>query len=203
MLLDAHIARVVIGVMDPTSRGDGGAAVLARAGVQVETEVLRDEVLTVLRPWLTATVRRRPYVTWAYSTTSNHEPQLNEQLALDLRGRTDLVVASGALDEGVPGGHAAEHFALPDGGTLDGDLSPWLSTTYAGGVRTIVFVGQHHADTLRGTTHAIDEVVVAAPRADPPHALEAIRPQLVPAGFRLIDVTTRGESLMMIRFRRP
>src|SRR4051812_35242695 len=28
-LLDAGVARVVIGVMDPTSRGDGGAAVLA------------------------------------------------------------------------------------------------------------------------------------------------------------------------------
>jgi pyrimidine deaminase RibD-like protein len=36
-LIDAGVRRVVIAVIDPTSRGDGGAAELRRAGVDVET----------------------------------------------------------------------------------------------------------------------------------------------------------------------
>ena len=35
-LIDAGVRRVVIAVIDPTSRGDGGAAELRRAGVDVE-----------------------------------------------------------------------------------------------------------------------------------------------------------------------
>src|SRR5262245_5573996 len=42
-LLDAHIARVVIALIDPTSRGQGGAAVLRTSGVDVEVGVLADE----------------------------------------------------------------------------------------------------------------------------------------------------------------
>src|SRR5882762_9423977 len=36
VLLDAKVARMVIALIDPTSRGDGGAAALRAAGVDVE-----------------------------------------------------------------------------------------------------------------------------------------------------------------------
>jgi diaminohydroxyphosphoribosylaminopyrimidine deaminase/5-amino-6-(5-phosphoribosylamino)uracil reductase len=53
-LLDALISRVIIAVRDPTSRGEGGAALLRAAGVDVEIGVLADEARLVLGPWLTA-----------------------------------------------------------------------------------------------------------------------------------------------------
>jgi diaminohydroxyphosphoribosylaminopyrimidine deaminase / 5-amino-6-(5-phosphoribosylamino)uracil reductase len=68
-LIDAGIVRVLIAVIDPTSRGDGGAARLRDAGLDVEVGVLTDEAVVVLGPWLvrrarstghTGEVRERP-----------------------------------------------------------------------------------------------------------------------------------------------
>jgi diaminohydroxyphosphoribosylaminopyrimidine deaminase/5-amino-6-(5-phosphoribosylamino)uracil reductase len=47
-LIDARVARVVISTLDPTSRGEGGAAMLKAAGVDVEIGVLADETRLVL-----------------------------------------------------------------------------------------------------------------------------------------------------------
>ncbi|MGH4014076.1 MAG: bifunctional diaminohydroxyphosphoribosylaminopyrimidine deaminase/5-amino-6-(5-phosphoribosylamino)uracil reductase RibD [Pseudonocardiaceae bacterium] len=46
-LIDAGVARVVISVIDPTSRGVGGAAALRSAGLDVEVGVLDDETRLV------------------------------------------------------------------------------------------------------------------------------------------------------------
>jgi diaminohydroxyphosphoribosylaminopyrimidine deaminase / 5-amino-6-(5-phosphoribosylamino)uracil reductase len=62
-LIDARVKRVVIAVLDPTSRGEGGAATLRAVGVDVETGVLAEEARVVLGPWLTALEARRPMVT--------------------------------------------------------------------------------------------------------------------------------------------
>lgn len=111
-LLDAGIARVVVGLVDPTSRGDGGAAVLAHAGVDVEVGVLPDEVLTVLRPWLTATTRRKPHVTWAYTASHDHVEQTDASLLRSLRSTLDAIVSDDLIEEGTPGGHSDRHFHL-------------------------------------------------------------------------------------------
>jgi diaminohydroxyphosphoribosylaminopyrimidine deaminase/5-amino-6-(5-phosphoribosylamino)uracil reductase len=195
-LLNAGISRVIIGVIDPTSRGEGGAAMLAAAGVEIETEVLRDEALTVLGPWLTATTRRRPYLTWAYAPNDGRHPATEEHLLLDLRGSADLVVADKTLDEGIPGGHAAGHFALPGDADIGVGLLQWLSATYAAGVRSVLVIGHEHADALRPHLHAVDEVIVSVPRAAPSQALDAADPHLLPIGFRLVDITTSAESLI-------
>jgi diaminohydroxyphosphoribosylaminopyrimidine deaminase / 5-amino-6-(5-phosphoribosylamino)uracil reductase len=199
-LIDAGIARVVISVIDPTSRGDGGAAVLGAAGVAVETDVLRDEALAVLGPWLTATVRRRPYLIWAHASDGDHDRAMNDQLVVDLRGRADLVVANKVPDEGIPGGHAAEHFALPGQADVDAGLLQWLSATYTAGARSVLLVGSEHRESLRREMHAVDEVVVAMRRTDPSQALAAVDPQVIPTGFRIIDVSPYSGSLM-IRFQ--
>lgn len=201
-LIDAGIARVVISLIDPTSRGDGGAAVLTAAGVEVETDVLGDEALAVLGPWLTATVRRRPYLIWAYASDNDHDQTTNEQLVLDLRGRADVVVANRVPVEGIPGGHAAEHFELPSQADVDAGLLPWLSATYTAGARSVLFVGAERTEALQHEMHVIDEVLITARRADPSQALAAVNPHSVPAGFRLIDVALCGGSLV-IRFRQP
>jgi diaminohydroxyphosphoribosylaminopyrimidine deaminase / 5-amino-6-(5-phosphoribosylamino)uracil reductase len=69
-LIDAGISRVLIAAIDPTSRGEGGAAALRAAGIAVETDVLRDEAQVVLGPWLTSQEVGRPEITWPYLLTS-------------------------------------------------------------------------------------------------------------------------------------
>jgi diaminohydroxyphosphoribosylaminopyrimidine deaminase/5-amino-6-(5-phosphoribosylamino)uracil reductase len=61
-LLDAGISRVVIALLDPTSRGEGGAAVLRASAVDVEVGLLAAEAELVLGPWLLAQRHQRPYM---------------------------------------------------------------------------------------------------------------------------------------------
>ena len=68
-VLAAGITRVVFAVGDPHREAAGGGDELVRAGVSVESGVLADEVSRDLEPWLVATRRRRPYVTWKYAAT--------------------------------------------------------------------------------------------------------------------------------------
>ncbi|HEU4806841.1 MAG TPA: bifunctional diaminohydroxyphosphoribosylaminopyrimidine deaminase/5-amino-6-(5-phosphoribosylamino)uracil reductase RibD [Homoserinimonas sp.] len=68
-LIDAGVARVFFGATDPGPLSGGGAEHLRQAGVEVTGGALLSEVEDFLRPWLTATRLRRPYVTlkWASS----------------------------------------------------------------------------------------------------------------------------------------
>ena len=69
-LLEAGIARVVVGCADPTAEAGGGAQLLREAGVDVETGVLAGEVaLGPLEAWLTSHTLGRPFVTWKYAAT--------------------------------------------------------------------------------------------------------------------------------------
>lgn len=199
-LINAGIARVIISVIDPTSRGDGGAAVLTAHGIDVETNVIPDETLTVLGPWLAATRRRRPHLTWAYALDNKDNCDVNEQLTADLRSRADLVLGDKTIEEGVPGGHAPEHFTLPDDPTSD--LRQWLSTCYATGSRTILAVGAHHSGALRDNLDCVDEIVVAMERTPPTDGLPAATADLTPSGFELADISP-GSTGVRIHLRRP
>lgn len=68
-VVDAGIRRVVYAVGDPHRDAAGGGDELARAGLSVESGVLDDEAAGDLEPWLVATRRRRPFVTWKYAAT--------------------------------------------------------------------------------------------------------------------------------------
>ncbi|MFG3702759.1 bifunctional diaminohydroxyphosphoribosylaminopyrimidine deaminase/5-amino-6-(5-phosphoribosylamino)uracil reductase RibD [Micromonospora sp. NPDC047620] len=198
-LINAGITRVVISVIDPTSRGDGGAAVLAAHGIDVETNVLPNETLTVLGPWLTATRRRRPHLTWAYALNNKDSGHINDQLAADLRSRADLMLSGKALEEGTPGGHAPEHFTLP--GDPSGDLHQWISTCYAAGSRVILAIGAD-SNGLHDNLDCVDEIVVAVGKAPPTSGLAAATVDLTPAGFELADISPSSTG-MRIRLRRP
>ncbi|UNO43681.1 bifunctional diaminohydroxyphosphoribosylaminopyrimidine deaminase/5-amino-6-(5-phosphoribosylamino)uracil reductase RibD [Streptomyces sp. MST-110588] len=68
-LIDAGIARVRYAVADPDPTATGGAATLAAAGVDVEGGLLADEAAAGNEAWLTAVLRRRPFVLWKYAAT--------------------------------------------------------------------------------------------------------------------------------------
>nr|WP_269854864.1 bifunctional diaminohydroxyphosphoribosylaminopyrimidine deaminase/5-amino-6-(5-phosphoribosylamino)uracil reductase RibD [Streptomyces sp. RPT161] len=68
-LISAGVARVVYAVADPTPTATGGAATLRAAGIDVEGGLLADAAARGNEAWLTATPRRRPFVTWKYAAT--------------------------------------------------------------------------------------------------------------------------------------
>jgi diaminohydroxyphosphoribosylaminopyrimidine deaminase / 5-amino-6-(5-phosphoribosylamino)uracil reductase len=192
-LINAGIARVVISLIDPTSRGDGGAAVLTAAGIDVETTVIPDETLTVLGPWLTATARRRPYLTWAYSLDERENHEAHERLAADLRSRADLILATEEPEEGVPEGHSPDHFTLPHDPASD--LRQWLSACYATGSRAILFVGTRHGNALHDNLDCVDEIVITVRRSPQPRDLATVTAGLMLTGFELVDIAPTSSGV--------
>ncbi|MBO0868754.1 MAG: bifunctional diaminohydroxyphosphoribosylaminopyrimidine deaminase/5-amino-6-(5-phosphoribosylamino)uracil reductase RibD [Micromonosporaceae bacterium] len=68
-LLQAGVARVVVGVPDPDPVAGGGVGTLRSAGVDVQLGVRAAEAEHGLRYWLTAVRRHRPYLIWKYAST--------------------------------------------------------------------------------------------------------------------------------------
>jgi diaminohydroxyphosphoribosylaminopyrimidine deaminase / 5-amino-6-(5-phosphoribosylamino)uracil reductase len=132
-LLDARVARVVVAVIDPTSRDEGGVARLRAAGVDVEVGVLADEAGAVIGPWLTAIARQRPFLTWASGAGAGP------------RHRYDLVVTEGRGAEGQPGGHGRDALDLAALGDID-LTEAGLGDLYARGIRTVLVIGGEPPD---------------------------------------------------------
>ncbi|MFL6182852.1 MAG: bifunctional diaminohydroxyphosphoribosylaminopyrimidine deaminase/5-amino-6-(5-phosphoribosylamino)uracil reductase RibD, partial [Actinomycetes bacterium] len=68
-LVRSGIVRVVFAQADPNPRAQGGAQVLAAAGLSVEGDLLGDQARQLNPVWSLAMERRRPYVTWKVAST--------------------------------------------------------------------------------------------------------------------------------------
>ncbi|MEV5599593.1 bifunctional diaminohydroxyphosphoribosylaminopyrimidine deaminase/5-amino-6-(5-phosphoribosylamino)uracil reductase RibD [Streptomyces sp. NPDC052496] len=68
-LIEAGVARVYYAVPDPNPTATGGSTTLAEAGIEVEGGLLADEAAAGNEAWLTAVLRRRPFVLWKYAAT--------------------------------------------------------------------------------------------------------------------------------------
>ena len=68
-LIDAGVARVVFGQLDPNPIAAGGADHLRAAGSDVEGGWLADESVALNRFWTIAVDRGRPFVTWKFAAT--------------------------------------------------------------------------------------------------------------------------------------
>ena len=68
-LIAAGVKRVVFGTYDPGKNEGGGRFTLEEAGVEVISDVLRDECVQTVAPWFTNKFKNRPYVVikWAAS----------------------------------------------------------------------------------------------------------------------------------------
>lgn len=138
-LIDAKVSRVVIAVLDPTSRGEGGAAALRAAGVDVEVGVLAGEARIVLGPWLAALSMERPVVTWPYVLSGQGIQALPEDTedARALHLNADAILhQDGSVTEAVPGSHGTGILHL--GHPLETDPVKALASLYRGGVRHLL-----------------------------------------------------------------
>jgi diaminohydroxyphosphoribosylaminopyrimidine deaminase/5-amino-6-(5-phosphoribosylamino)uracil reductase len=159
--LDAQIATVVIALIDPTSRGVGGAALLRHAGINVELGLLADEARLVIGPWLATLETQRPFTTWAYTLPADgvssgyHSAIVNE-----LRHQFDVVLdLTGTPQEGVTGAHGADVLTFPD---LRPPYKPQqtLDALHAGGVRSLLVLGAPAMVEPFLSTQAIDRIEI-------------------------------------------
>jgi diaminohydroxyphosphoribosylaminopyrimidine deaminase / 5-amino-6-(5-phosphoribosylamino)uracil reductase len=191
-LIDAGTSRVVIAALDPTSRGDGGAATLRSAGIDVEVGVLADEAQTVLGPWLAALRTARPIVTWPFVLTRSGVEMLpTDSPESDLaRQNADAVLdASGKVAEAVPDSHGAGILELTDM-ELDTDPAVFLQTLYWGGVRRLVLHGALDLANPFLAADLVDNVVVLMQSGSASQEPDEGQPwPVVPPSFAITEIT--------------
>jgi len=199
-LISAGIRRVIIAIIDPTSRGEGGVVELRRAGVDVETGVLADEARVVLGDWLAGLRERRPIIIWPYLITGQGlEPLPSDTAeARRLRLNADAVLrVDGAVREAVPGSHGTGILALKDQppGTSAAETAAAL---YDGGVRRLLLDGGHDVATPFLDAGLVDRVVAYLPHRSASRRPAAELPwPLLPPGF-VITGTARTDSFVRV-----
>jgi diaminohydroxyphosphoribosylaminopyrimidine deaminase/5-amino-6-(5-phosphoribosylamino)uracil reductase len=187
-LIDANVRRVVIAVIDPTSRGEGGAAGLRAAGIDVETGVLAGEARVVLAPWLTALKVRRPAVTWPYMISRHGIAELPNGMddARLLRLNADAVLrADGRFTEATPGSHGAGILDLK-GTLLSANPRAIAASAYEGGVRQLLLGGGLDVAAPFLAAGLVDRVLVYLPDGTASRTPSATLPwPLLPPGFAI------------------
>jgi diaminohydroxyphosphoribosylaminopyrimidine deaminase/5-amino-6-(5-phosphoribosylamino)uracil reductase len=189
-LIDAKVRRVVIALTDPTSRGEGGAAALRSAGVDVEVGVLADEATVVLGPWLAALMAQRPVVTWPYVISDQGIVALPDGMAEArmLRLNSDAVLhADGSVTEAIPGSHGAGMLDLT--GTRPGaDPAVTAASLYARGVRRLLLAGGVDVAAPFLAAGLVDRVLAYVPDGSGSRRPEAVLPwPQLPPGFVISD----------------
>lgn len=191
-LVDADIARVVIANLDPTSRGEGGAARLRQAGVDVEVDVLANEARLVLGPWLAGLRTGRPQVTWPYAVTAEGLVKPLSSLADGeaLRSAADVVLHDdNSAEEAVPGVHGAGELSLPTG-FLSGDPLTVLQALYQSGARTVLLDGGPVLGKRFLDQALVDRLIAYIPATKPSTRPRPELPgMMLPAGLRCVEVT--------------
>jgi diaminohydroxyphosphoribosylaminopyrimidine deaminase/5-amino-6-(5-phosphoribosylamino)uracil reductase len=196
-LINANVARVLIAVMDPTSRGEGGAALLQRAGVEVEQDFLKGEALLVLGTWQASLNDGRPFITWIYEAGADGKPNFNSAQDVvfeemdSLRGSYDLVISrEGDIEEGVPEGHGNDVFHLPNEALVD-DVDEMVKALNTTGARSILLSGAVDQFSRIASAGMIDQVISYLPRTSPSWSpgKDVAKVIAIPDGFRLAEVT--------------
>jgi diaminohydroxyphosphoribosylaminopyrimidine deaminase/5-amino-6-(5-phosphoribosylamino)uracil reductase len=204
-LIDAGITRVVVALADPTSRGDGGNAMLRAAGVDVETGVLADEAGIVMTAWLAALRTRRPFITWPYQLADQGIAPLPDGTAEGrrLRLNADAVLThDGSVSEAVPGTHGAGILSLKDAVPGE-DPHAVAAALYDGGVRRLLLHGGIETAVPFLGADLVDSVVAYMPDGSGSRRPRQNLPwPLLPPGFTLTDVD-RIDGYVRAAARRP
>lgn len=190
-LLDAKIRRVVVSLLDPTSRGAGGVTVLRSAGADVEVGALAEETLAVLGAWR-ASLDSGPRVTAVYATDSAGRrtriaPGTDAFAdAATVWRRADVHVAPDlTCSEGVAGSH---DWALDKVGAST--ATALLDQLAALGARTVA--AEADAETAASflsddrTEHVIAYLPPSPPSATPPGQLGVLPPGFAIASVRVL-----------------
>jgi diaminohydroxyphosphoribosylaminopyrimidine deaminase / 5-amino-6-(5-phosphoribosylamino)uracil reductase len=204
-LIKAGVTRVLIAVMDPTSRGEGGATLLRKASIEVEEGFLKDEALLVLGPWLDSVLYNRPFFAWIYEAAPDGSPVPHSphgavcHEARTLGESFDLVIRSKKeFKEGRPGEHGSGAFHTPE--NLDGDTGAVLDILRLSGVRSVLLEGDAGGIGALARSGVIDQVIVYL--ANTPHSLthekSVIRGTAIPDGYELTAVNRLERHVRLV-----
>lgn len=180
-LLEAGIARVVVGCGDPNPKVSGrGLEQLRQAGVAVETGLLGDQCRQLIAPFIATTLHRRPYVTlkWAQSADG----------LMAGRGGRRMQITGDAATHAVHELRSRCDAILVGIGTVLAD-DPLLTTRGVEHPRRLVRVVADSrlriglASRLVQTAPEVPLIIAHAPGAN-----EAARRALESAGARLLEV---------------
>jgi diaminohydroxyphosphoribosylaminopyrimidine deaminase/5-amino-6-(5-phosphoribosylamino)uracil reductase len=193
-LIDAEIARVVIALIDPTSREEGGAARLKAAGLEVELGVLGDEARLVIGPWLSALESGLPHVHWAYVSDSDAHPRPDPPPEMaTLRAEVDATVTpEGRLEEGVPDAHSPDEFSLPP--VLGSEPVSVLTDLFGRGVRSLLLSGRSELAMAVAEAGLVNRISLYVPRQSASNRPEPTAGRLAnaPDGYELTAVAAVG-----------
>ena len=198
-LIDAGIARVVIALIDPTSREEGGAARLRAAGVDVELDVLSDEARLVIGPWLEAHDSGFPHVHWAYVVDSDARP-VPEPVpdGVTLRTEFDAILTSDSrLEEGAPGAHSPDVFSLPP--IVGAEPAALLADLFSRGVRSLLMSGQTKLASAMADSGLVNRISTYVPRqpASSRPVASFGKPPAVPVGYEVRAVVAAGSYVRL------
>lgn len=202
-LLDAGIARTVVAVIDPTSRGEGGVARLRQAGMDVEVGVLADEALLVLGPWLAALETARPFVIWPYvvHATGVVESAVSFSEGVHLLATTDAVLhEDGRVTEAVPDSHGTSVLNLAPVALNDGPKAA-LSALYSNGIRSVLLDGGLSLATPFLASGLVDRAAAYLPMEEAsarPTSDEVSDLLLLPPEFRIIQMEKCGQYIRAV-----
>lgn len=198
-LLDAGVVRVIVAAMDPTSREEGGIALLRQAGVDVEIGVLEDEALVVLEPWLNALRAKRPVITWAYAVAVSGEFVSTSELLGDpstLWPAHDAVLTNAGLQGrwlGRPGRHGQRSFVPLT--ALTTSAGEWVTALHAGGTRRFLVDGAPDLAHPLVAADLVDRVIALVEELPPSH-----RPRgsaVFPPGYAVATVERRVGHVLL------
>lgn len=210
-LLDAGIRRVVVALIDPTSRGEGGVKRLRDADVDVEIDVLADEARLVLGPWLTALQTKLPRVIWpvAYVAGALLPLAANDHPTCDtewqrLRHAADAVLAEGGhVIESIRGTHGPNTLHLePQSSSTTPHAA--LRSLYDGGVRTLLLNGGRTFAAPFLDDQLIDEVLICqfgSGTSAVPQSGSALDELTLPPAFVLVDVAKLDDMYVRMTMR--
>lgn len=162
-LIEAKIARVVIGCLDPNPEVNGkGVAMLRNAGIQVDVSALEPSAKQLIARFIARTVHERPYVTLKWAQTADGKVAgaggqrlqisnaQSRELVHELRSRVDgiLVGVNTILgDDPLLTARYARHPRNPARFVLDRDLrSSPKAAVIADRSRTTTLFHSHHTD---------------------------------------------------------
>lgn len=195
-LLDAKVVRVVIAVIDPTSRGAGGAAVLQSAGVDVEVGALAAEARLVLGTWLTAQQAEHPVITWAHRIGAAGPTALPAAVsaAEAIRTAADLILDRSGIREAVPGAHGPGMIDPGAGHPYRDDPADLAAALYRGGARSLLLNGNNTLAAPFLAAGLIERLVTHIDAVDTTHHPDsALLWPLLPPGFVLTAIS-RSDS---------
>jgi diaminohydroxyphosphoribosylaminopyrimidine deaminase/5-amino-6-(5-phosphoribosylamino)uracil reductase len=192
--------------MDPTSRGEGGAALLRKAGVEVEQDFLKDEALLVLGPWLASLKSDRPFITWVYEAGPDGAPIPHDAHGAvsdgvrALRESHDLVIRQGGkIEEGTPESHGDGVFHVPYG-PMGNDAAEIVSALTKAGARSVLLDGVSDELTSLIAAGMVDQIISYLPNTPRSWSPQANCGSLtaIPDGYRLTGVTRQGNYVRLI-----